>query len=248
VPTTLLAQVDSSVGGKTGVNLPEGKNLVGAFHQPATVCIDPETLATLPEREYRAGFGEVVKYGMIRDAVFFDRLERNTEALLERNPDTLARVVERCLRMKREYVVADETEGKGRRVHLNYGHSFGHAVEAATRFRTYRHGEAVALGMAAASRVSVELSLLGPAERARLLRLLGRLALPTSGVRSRPEELLARLRADKKARDGRLRIVLTKGIGLATVRESVPERLLFRAFVELCAPAPRRSARKEPRR
>ncbi|MFH1278347.1 MAG: 3-dehydroquinate synthase [Candidatus Eisenbacteria bacterium] len=236
IPTTLLAQVDSSVGGKTGVNLPSGKNLVGAFHQPALVLADPDCLRTLADREYASGLGEVVKYGMIRDEPFFRRLERHSAAVLARDPEEMGRVVERCCLRKAEYVVADELDLSGRRAHLNYGHTFGHAVESATGYRRYRHGEAVALGMTAASRVSVLLGDLAGEERERLVGLLRFFRLPTSGVPVRPADLLARFRKDKKSRSGRVRIVLTKGIGSAIVSESVPRPLLLRGLREICAP------------
>jgi len=241
VPTTLLAQVDSSVGGKTGINLPAGKNLVGAFHQPTAVLADPSTLATLPPREYRAGLGEVIKYGMIRDERFFASLERDADPIIRRDPDRLASIVTRCCRMKAEYVVRDELDRSGRRAHLNYGHTFGHAVETATRYRRYRHGEAVALGMVAASRVSADLGRLSETDRKRLLALLDRFGLPTSGVPSDPDQLLRLFARDKKTDEGRLRIVLTKGIGSASVSRSVPRRLLLRALREICA-VPRRKS------
>lgn len=234
IPTTLLAQVDSSVGGKTGFNLPSGKNLVGAFHQPATVLVDPECLSCLPPREYAAGLGEVVKYGMIRDAAFFRRLESRRGAVDRRDPVELGRVIEACCRMKAEYVVADERDLSGRRAHLNYGHTFGHAVESATGYRRYRHGEAVALGMAAASRVSVLLGDLAEEERERLVDLLLSFRLPVTGVPARPADLFGRFRKDKKAGGGRLRIVLTKGIGSAIVSGSVPRPLLLRGLREIC--------------
>ena len=234
IPTTLLAQVDSSVGGKTGVNLPSGKNLVGAFHQPALVLIDPETLATLSRREYAAGFGEVIKYGMIRDGAFFRRLEANSEEALRRDPVELARIVERCCRLKAEYVVADERDLSGRRAHLNYGHTFGHAVESATGYRRYRHGEAVALGMTAASRVSLESGLMTEGERKRLVDLLERHRLPTGNVPVAPSDLFRLFRKDKKTERGRLRIVLTKGIGFASLTRSVPKSLLLRGLREIC--------------
>lgn len=237
VPTTLLAQVDSSVGGKTGVNLPEGKNLVGAFHQPILVLADPDCLRTLPDREFAAGLGEVVKYGMIRDEPFFRTLERRSGAIRERDPEEMGRVVERCCRRKAEYVAADELDLAGRRAHLNYGHTFGHAVESATGYRRYRHGEAVALGMTAASRVSVLLGDLTEEERRRLVDLLRFFRLPTGGVPARPADLLARFRKDKKNRSGRVRIVLTKGIGSAIVSESVPRPLLLRGLEEICVPS-----------
>jgi len=234
LPTSLLAQVDSSVGGKTGVNLPAGKNLIGAFHQPAAVLIDTTCLATLPAREYAAGLGEVVKYGMIRDRRLFRLLEERAGAVARRDPSLLGRLVAHCCRIKAEYVAADERDLRGRRAHLNYGHTFGHAVETATAYGRYLHGEAVALGMIAAETISRRLGRTTAGDGGRLLRLLETLSLPTGGVRRAPEELLPLLWRDKKAREGRLRIVLTKGIGSASVSESVSRPLLLRGLREIC--------------
>ncbi|MBM3320976.1 MAG: 3-dehydroquinate synthase [Candidatus Eisenbacteria bacterium] len=234
IPTTLLAQIDASIGGKTGVDLPSGKNLVGAFHQPAAVLADPACLATLPAREYRSGLAEAVKYGMIRDARFFHLLERNAEGIAARDPALLERVIERCCRIKAEYVAADEEDRTGKRAELNYGHTFGHAVETAAGYGSLRHGEAVAIGMAAASHVSMRLGLLDPADRERLLALLQTFGLPVGGVQAERGTLFRLLLRDKKTEGGRLRIVLTKGIGLATLRPSVPEPLILEALGEVC--------------
>jgi 3-dehydroquinate synthase len=234
IPTTLLAQVDAAVGGKTGVNLPSGKNLVGAFHQPSAVVADPDSLATLPVREYRAGLGEVVKYGMIRDARFFRRLEENADAIIGREGALLAAIIERCCRIKAEYVAADERDSKGYRAQLNYGHTFGHAVEAATGYRRYRHGEAVALGMVCAARISEELRWISSGERERLVRLLRRFTLPTDGVPLSPEQLLPLFQTDKKRVGERLGFVLTKGIGSASFHPSLPRPLLVRGLREIC--------------
>ncbi|RPJ40335.1 MAG: 3-dehydroquinate synthase, partial [Candidatus Latescibacterota bacterium] len=239
LPTTLLAQVDSSIGGKTGVDLPGGKNLVGAFHQPSAVLVDPECLSTLPDREYRSGLAEVVKYGMIRDARLFSLIEKGRSPILERDEALLGRVIERCARIKAAYVARDELDRTGVRAGLNFGHTFGHAIESATGYRRYLHGEAVAIGMAAASRVALEIGWLEEADRGRLLALLRSFALPVGGVPVRPESVCRLLSSDKKARRGRLRIVLTKGIGLATVHESAPDPLLRRAIREVCE-GPRR--------
>jgi 3-dehydroquinate synthase len=248
IPTTLLAQVDASVGGKTGVDLPGGKNLVGAFHQPLLVIADPGALTTLGDREYRAGIAEVVKYGMIRDATFLSFLAREAEAVLRREEGPLVRIIERCCRIKAAYVVLDEEDRTGKRAELNYGHTFGHAIESATGYRRYLHGEAVALGMTAASRVAVAVGCMTPGERESLLGLLRRYRLPTGGVPADPEAVFRLLARDKKSRGGRLRIVLTKGIGLATVHESVPDPLLRGAIREVCGHLPEDRVRASDRR
>ncbi len=236
IPTTLLAQVDSSVGGKTGINLRGGKNLVGAFHQPALVLIDPETLATLPAREYRSGLGEVVKYAMIRDGRFFTWLERNRRALVAAEPWVAGRVAERCCRFKKEYVLDDERDTKGKRAHLNFGHTFGHAVETATGYRRYLHGEAVSLGMVAASVVAEDTGRMDRHETARLRALLESFELPTGGVRANPPDHLRLVRRDKKVERGELRIVLTRGIGSASLVDSVGRASLRKGFREICSP------------
>ncbi len=234
IPTTLLAQVDSSVGGKTRVNLAAGKNLVGAFHQPSLVLIDPQSLATLGDREYRSGLGEVVKYALIRDEPFFSFLEKEKEKILRLDPDVVARLIAKCCRFKKEYVVADEKDRKGRRAHLNFGHTFGHAIETATLYRKYLHGEAVSLGMIAACRAGEEIGFLKRGEKERLRALLENLGLPVGGVPKKPAELVSLVRSDKKVERGRLRIVLTRGIGSATLVNSVGTATLRKGFQEIC--------------
>lgn len=234
IPTTLLAQVDSSVGGKTGFNLPEGKNLVGAFHQPSAVLIDPATVRTLSERQYTSGFGEVIKYGMIRSARFFSLLEKRVEPLRDRDPGELERVIERCCAIKAEYVKADERDRTGRRAHLNYGHTFGHAVESATGYRRYFHGEAVALGMVAAASLSAKRGWLTRGDRERLILLLERYGLPVGGVPVDPNLLLRESRRDKKRVGRSAGIVLTKGIGSATIPPMVADSSILRGFREIC--------------
>ncbi len=236
VPTTVVAQVDSSVGGKTGINLEAGKNLVGAFHQPRLVLIDPLTLRTLPRREFCSGLGEVVKYGMIRDPRFFAWLEKNAGFIMNGEPETMARIAARCCRLKSEYVAADERDMTGRRAHLNYGHTFGHAVETATGYGTYLHGEAVALGMVAASRLSVDRGWMTDEERRRLLDLLKRFKLPLTGVEQTWQALVSLVSRDKKREGGRARIVLTRGIGTASLVTPVGRPLLRRGFQEICSP------------
>lgn len=231
-PTTLLAQVDSSVGGKVGVNLRAGKNLVGAFHQPRLVCCDLNTLDTLPEREFRAGLAEVIKYGIIYDAELFARVERSLPKVLQREPGTLAAIIARCCEIKAAVVGQDETEG-GRRAILNFGHTIGHALEAISRYGHYRHGEAIAIGQVAAARLSAELVGLSAGEVARIERLLQRAGLPTRvRLNARQfERLLATMRLDKKVRDGEIRFVLAKRIGQVVWGQRVPEALLARTLL-----------------
>ena len=222
-PTTLLAMVDSSVGGKTAVDLPEGKNLVGAFHQPAAVLADTATLETLPDRELRAGLAEVIKYGALGDAAFLDWLDDRREALLARDPDTLGEAIARSCAHKAGIVARDETE-QGERALLNLGHTFGHAIEAEQGFDGLRHGEAVAVGMVLAARLSARLGRAPDHDAARLDALLQSFGLPTrvpAGLD--PERLLARMRLDKKNISGRLRLVLWRGAGRAEVVGDVDE-------------------------
>jgi 3-dehydroquinate synthase len=222
VPTTLLAQVDSSVGGKTGINHPLGKNMIGAFHQPAAVLIDTDCLRTLPDRELSAGLAEVVKYGAIRDAGFFAWLERNADALVARDPAALAHAIHQSCRIKAEIVVADERES-GERALLNFGHTFGHAIETATGYGTWLHGEAVGAGMLLAARLSERVLDLGAADTARLAALLHAFDVPLEPPRlpiARWLELMAR---DKKAQGGRLRLILLEALGRARIVADVPE-------------------------
>jgi 3-dehydroquinate synthase len=225
VPTTLLAQVDSSIGGKTGIDLSAGKNLVGAFHQPALVIADPETLATLPERQRRAGLAEVVKIGFAADAGLFRRLERNAAALAAGHPQTLLAIIRAAVRTKARIVRADEHEREGGvRTALNFGHTLGHAIEAARGYRGILHGEAVAVGMRAAARLSTRLAGLPAAERARLEALLDHLRLPRAMPPTRLARLQAALRHDKK-RAGVVRWVLTPRMGHASVPRPIDRRL-----------------------
>ena len=217
VPTTLLAMVDSSVGGKTGINLAQGKNLVGAFHQPTAVIADIDTLATLPDRELRAGLAEVVKYAAIGDAKFFDWLEAHAAALLARNPAALTQAIATSIRHKAGIVARDEREA-GERALLNFGHTFGHALETATGYRRYLHGEAVAIGMLQAAQLSGNLGLAPAADGERLARLLTALGLPVRAAPTiAPATLLQHMRLDKKASAAGLRLVLWRGIGQAVV-------------------------------
>jgi 3-dehydroquinate synthase len=225
VPTTLLAQVDSSVGGKTGINRPHGKNLVGAFHQPSLVLADTSTLGTLPDREYRGGLAEVVKYGVILDADLFARLERESAQLAAREPALLATIVERSVAIKARVVEQDEREQGLRRL-LNFGHTVGHAIEKVTGYSRYLHGEAVAMGMVAAARLSRSLGLCGDEVPDRIGRLLGALGLAIEIPHDVDRDAIVRAVAfDKKAEGERVVFVLAEAIGRCTQRELEPSVL-----------------------
>lgn len=216
VPTTLLAQVDSSVGGKVGVNLSAGKNLVGAFYQPRLVVCDLDPLRTLPEREFRAGLAEVIKYGIIYDAALFARLERELPMLLRRESKTLAAVIARCCEIKAAVVGRDETES-GLRAILNFGHTIGHALEASSHYGKYLHGEAISIGQIAAARLSAAVLGLSPREVVRIRELFRRAGLPTVVKFSAHQrvKLFAAMKLDKKVRDGEIKFVLAKRLGHA---------------------------------
>ncbi|MET0232180.1 MAG: 3-dehydroquinate synthase [Rhodanobacteraceae bacterium] len=222
MPTTLLAMVDSSVGGKTGVNVDAGKNLVGAFHQPRAVFADIATLATLPPREFAAGLAEVVKYGAIGDESFFAWLEVNADALLAHEPDALAEAIAFSCACKAGVVARDERE-TGERALLNFGHTFGHALEAERGYGGMLHGEAVAIGMVVAATLSARLGLATAEDAGRLAGLLSRFGLPTTPPAIDPDALLARMRLDKKNLGGRIRLVLWRGIGRAGIVPDVEE-------------------------
>jgi 3-dehydroquinate synthase len=213
VPTTLLAQVDSSVGGKVGVNLPGGKNMVGAFWQPRGVVIDVDVLDTLPQREYRAGLAEVVKYGVIQDAEFFAFLEANVEPINSRDHAVLTRIIERCCRLKADVVEQDEREESGLRAILNYGHTFGHAFEAATGYEQLLHGEGVAMGMMCAARLAQRIGRVDAAFVERQRALLEAFGLPLTVPEVAPDELIELMYRDKKVDRGKLRFVLPSRIG-----------------------------------
>jgi len=225
VPTTLLAQVDSSVGGKTGVNHPGGKNLIGAFHQPAVVVADTRTLTTLPARELRAGLAEVIKYGLICDAPFFAWLEAHIDSLLAAEPMALAHVIRRSCEIKAQIVGRDERE-HGERALLNLGHTFGHAVEAATGYTQWLHGEAIGAGLVMAAAMSSECGHLTPDELERITRLVARAGLPTRIDKVTPDAALTLMRMDKKVQAGRIRLVLLRGIGDAFVTADYAEPAL----------------------
>jgi 3-dehydroquinate synthase len=222
IPTTLLAQVDSSVGGKTAIDTPRGKNLVGAFHQPRLVLADLDVLVTLPDREMRAGYSEVIKYGLLGDFAFFEWLEANGPRVLSRDPEALAHAVARSVEMKAEIVAEDERE-QGRRALLNLGHTFGHALEAETGYgATLLHGEAVAAGQALAFRFSAEQGLCPRQDAVRATEAIAKAGLPTRldqipGHPFQAERLVRRMAQDKKAEGGRLSFVLARGLGQAFV-------------------------------
>ncbi len=235
IPTTLLAQVDSSVGGKTGVNLATGKNLIGSFHHPRAVFADIEVLQTLPDRELRAGLFESVKAGIIRDPALFRFMEHNAAAILARDPDALERVIVASIRMKAGVVAIDERES-GLRMILNYGHTLGHAIEAATGFRALLHGEAIAWGMLAALQIALARKTVGPDQAERIEQTI--LAYgPLPPFRATLAKLLAAAGRDKKNRAGTRRFILPKGIGNAIVVEDVSEAELLTAINGLLARA-----------
>ena len=212
IPTTLVAQVDSAIGGKTGVNLREGKNLVGAFYPPKLVIADPELLRTLPLREYRSGIYEIIKYGVIGDARLFRFLEEKMRKLLRREPAALDFVIERSISQKARVVSLDERES-GLREILNFGHTFAHALESVTRYRKYLHGEAVGWGMIAATKLAVVSEMLSAKDSARVLRLIESVGPLPRWPNTSPARLMAAMQADKKTRAGRLRFVLPERIG-----------------------------------
>ena len=223
VPTTLLAQVDSSVGGKTGVNLRAGKNLVGAFYQPRLVVCDLDTLKTLPEREFRAGLAEVIKYGIIFDAALFARIEKELPEILKRNQKILAPIVARCCEIKARVVSQDETES-GLRAILNFGHTIGHAIENGLGYGKFLHGEAIAIGQAAEARLSQKILKLPERDSERIENLFERAGLPTRIKlnSSQRGKFFDAMRLDKKARDGEIRFVLARRIGIVEFGQKVP--------------------------
>jgi 3-dehydroquinate synthase len=235
VPTTLLAMVDSAVGGKVGINHPVAKNLIGAFHQPVGVWIDTAHLRSLPDREYRSGLGEVVKYGVALDADLFAYLEEHTAKVLGRDAEALRHVIGRCCRLKADVVERDERETTGLRAVLNYGHTFAHAFEATGGYGSWLHGEAVAAGMACAARLAVRHGLLAADVAARQDRLLRALELPTAPGDWPADELLKVMRSDKKAFAGRLRFVLPTRLGSARLFDDVPEPEVRAALADAAA-------------
>ena len=225
VPTTLLAQVDSSVGGKTAINHPLGKNMVGAFHQPLLVIADTATLATLPPREYAAGLAEIVKYGAIREAPFLAWIEEHAEALLARDAQALTHAIRRSCEIKAEIVAVDEREA-GARALLNFGHTFGHAIESAAGYGSWLHGEAVAAGMVLAARFSARAGRIAAADAARLERLLVRFGLPVKTPAFPADTWLEYMGRDKKNEGGRITLILLDSLGQAVVVKDTPEAAL----------------------
>jgi 3-dehydroquinate synthase len=223
VPTTVVAQVDSAVGGKTGVNLPEGKNLVGAFYPPKLVVVDPEVLGSLPPREFRGGLAEIIKYGVIADAKLFAFLEKNLERILGRDERPLEHVIRRSIEIKAQVVGRDEREA-GLREILNYGHTFAHALESVTRYKKFQHGEAVALGIMCAALLGHE-SVKTPADEvARIISLIRRIGPFPEWPRVPPRDLFAAMRADKKTKFGKVRFVLSSRLGHARTYDGIPEK------------------------
>lgn len=234
VPTTLLAQVDSSVGGKTAVNHLLGKNLIGAFYQPQLVVIDPLVLDTLPERELKAGLAEVVKYGVIADSGFFEYLTCQQEAILARNPEELIKVISRCCQIKADIVAQDERETSLRMI-LNFGHTIGHAVEGVGRYSEYNHGEAVAVGMHGAALLSSRLHVCSEAASERVTKLIAGMGLPLTAPGFGTADLLGYLARDKKVVDSRVNWVLMQDIGRVTITQEVSEEQLRAVLTQLTA-------------
>lgn len=233
IPTTLLAQVDSSVGGKTGVNHPLGKNMLGAFYQPLCVVIDTDTLKTLDDRQFYAGMAEVIKYGLINDAEFFSWLEEHTAAIVARDRGALRFLIKRCCLNKSLIVSQDERETSGVRALLNLGHTFGHAIETGSGYGYYLHGEAVAIGLCLSAQLSSRLGWLPETAVTRIVSLLKQMHLPTTlPVALTPDAVLTLMEVDKKVRDGKIRLVLLRGIGHAVVSNDYPPELLKRILIE----------------
>lgn len=234
IPTTLLAMVDSSVGGKTGVDIPEGKNLVGAFHQPSIVIIDPTTLSTLPEREIRGGLAEVVKYGMILDGGFFKLLEDNAAKINSLDMEFMTDVIARCCELKAGVVAEDELDLSGRRAILNYGHTFAHAIEAATGYSEITHGEAVGIGMCMAASLAVADGRLDDAAELRQENLLRALHIPCEVSDVAPSKIYSAMSRDKKAVAGEARFVLPETIGEVVLTDSNMEKSMVMDAIRSC--------------
>lgn len=230
VPTTLLGMVDSAIGGKTAVNHPKGKNLVGSFHQPSKVIIDPLFLKSLPDREVRSGMAETVKYGVISDKVIFQIIEETPIADLE--PETMVKIIARCAAIKAKLVEQDERDDKGIRASLNYGHTTGHSIETLSKHGV-NHGEGVAIGMNVATLIAEEMGMVGSEMRARLERLLNKIGLPFNVPDLSIEEMVEVMHRDKKAEDGRIRFVLPTGIGEEPVLRYISEETIASALREL---------------
>lgn len=231
VPTTLLAMVDASVGGKTGVDHPVGKNLIGAFHQPIAVFVDPATLATLPPRELHGGLAECIKHDLIRDGQAFSRLDSLIDRVLKLEMDALAELVAHNVAIKARVVESDPFE-RGERAHLNFGHTFGHAIESVSKF-SYSHGQSVALGICAAGYASQKMGYISGDDRRRIVATIARAGLPTTGLQLDPAKVAEAMAFDKKVKDGRIRLVLLEEIGRAIVRDDVPPQIIREAIESL---------------
>jgi 3-dehydroquinate synthase len=247
VPTTVVAQVDSAIGGKTGVNLPEGKNLVGAFYPGRSVVADPELLSTLPPREFRSGIYEIIKYGVIGDVKLFQFLEKDMEKVLRRERGAMAFVIERSIAQKARVVSEDEREAGVREI-LNFGHTFAHALESVTRYRTYLHGEAVGWGMLAAARLAVEKGMLSSVEEERIAKMIASVGPLPAWPAVPPARLIAAMHADKKTRAGRLRFVLPERIGTVRCGVDADEEMLVRVLRECSLAAAQSFAPKRRRK
>ncbi|MDD2581978.1 MAG: 3-dehydroquinate synthase [Desulfuromonadaceae bacterium] len=231
VPTTLLAQVDSSVGGKTGIDHPKGKNLIGAFYQPRLVLVDIETLVTLDQRQFRAGLAEVIKYGVIIDLPFFEFLETNSSAILAMDADALIKIIHRSCQLKAQVVELDEKEA-GLRAILNYGHTLGHAFESISGYCTLVHGEAVAIGMVLAARISVAEGLCSQEDLTRISSLIARCGLSVEIPHYDRKQLLNAVAADKKSKGGNITFICNRGIGMYAMLHHTPEELLILSRLE----------------
>jgi 3-dehydroquinate synthase len=233
VPTTLVAQVDSAIGGKVGINLPEGKNLIGSFWQPKGIWIDTTVLGTLPEREYLSGFAEVVKYGVISDPELFGFVEQHVAELRARDPECLKQVIVSCCRIKAEIVAADERELRGLRATLNYGHTFGHAIERVAGYGEYLHGEAVAIGMTWAARAARRLQLVDRQFELKQTKLLREMGLPVDWPAAPVEKILQAMKFDKKRKGNDPRLILPLKVGQVESREWPGDNLVMEAINEV---------------
>ncbi|RCS53929.1 3-dehydroquinate synthase [Bremerella cremea] len=232
IPTSLLAQVDSSVGGKVGINLPSAKNIVGAFWQPKGVLIDTAVLKTLPRREYLSGLAEVIKYGVILDADFFAYLEANVQPMLNRDPAVLQKIIARSCELKAQVVAEDETETTGLRAILNYGHTFCHALETVSGYGEYLHGEAVSVGMLCASRLGEKLGVFDAESTQRQAKLLSALELPVATPKLSETAILSAMQRDKKVEHGKLRFIVPHAIGKVVLTPDVPSEMALAAWRE----------------
>ncbi len=231
VPTTLLDQVDSSVGGKTGVNISRGKNLIGAFYQPSAVIADTKYLNSLEPKRLSEGLAEVIKYGLIRDEDFFVWLSKNTSRILALEPEVMAHLIERCCQIKAEIVSEDEREGSIRAI-LNYGHTFGHAIESLTDYSVYTHGEAVSIGMVMAASMAERMGMLSKDDKKDIINLLESVNLPTEKPSLNSNDFLKSMKRDKKAQDGEIRLILLEGIGRAIISNDYPNEILMKTISE----------------